>query len=51
MNHLARNWPVYILLVGFIWLVAKVCINSYKEEKKDQEQKKLQGGKDQAGKK
>ena len=37
MGDLAKNWPVYILMVGFIWLVAYVYISSHREEKKKQE--------------
>ena len=42
MGDLAKNWPVYILLAGFIWFVASVYIHSHKEEKKKQEQNKPQ---------
>ena len=37
-EHLFKNWPVYILLVGFIWFVASVTIHANKEEKKRREQ-------------
>jgi len=38
MGNLAKNWPVYVLMAGFIWLIAYTYINSHKEEKKRQEQ-------------
>ncbi len=44
-EHLFKNWPVYILLAGFIWFVANVYIHSHKEEKKRQEQEKNKQGK------
>ena len=43
MGDLAKNWPVYILLAGFIWFVANVYIHSHKEEKKRQEEENKQG--------
>lgn len=40
MGNLAKNWPVYILMAGFIWLVAYVYITSNREEKKKQDKEK-----------
>lgn len=37
-EHLFKNWIVYVLLGGFIWFFAYVCIHSHKEEKRRQEQ-------------
>lgn len=33
MDNLAKNWPVYVLMAGFIWFVAYVYIHSRKQEK------------------
>ena len=44
-EHLFKNWPIYILLAGFIWFVASVTIHAHKEEKKKQEQEKNNQGK------
>lgn len=38
MGDLAKNWPVYILLAGFIWFVVYVYIHSWRQEKKNKEQ-------------
>ncbi len=38
-EHLFKNWPVYILMAGFIWLVVYTFINSHKEEKKQEQEK------------
>jgi len=38
MGNLAKNWPVYILLAGFIWFVVSVYRHAWREEKKRQEQ-------------
>jgi hypothetical protein len=40
-EHLFKNWPIYILGAGFIWLVVYTYISSHKEEKKRQEEEKL----------
>jgi hypothetical protein len=37
-EHLFKNWPIYILMTGFIWFVASVTIHANKEEKKRREQ-------------
>ena len=39
-EHLFKNWPIYILMTGFIWFVASVTIHANKEEKKRREQEK-----------
>ena len=39
-EHLFKNWPIYILLAGFIWFLVSVIIHANKEEKKRQEQEK-----------
>jgi len=39
-EHLFKNWPIYILLAGFIWFVTSVIIHANKEEKKKQGQGK-----------
>ena len=44
MGNLAKNWPVYILMAGFIWLIVYAFITSHKEEKKRQEQEKGKQG-------
>jgi len=44
-EHLFKNWPVYILMALFIWVVAYAYINSHKEEKKKQEEEKGKQGK------
>ena len=33
MGDLAKSWPVYLLLIGFIWFVAYVYMHSWKQEK------------------
>ncbi len=38
VEHLFKNWPIYILMTGFIWFVASVTIHANKEEKKRREQ-------------
>jgi hypothetical protein len=43
-EHLLKNWPIYILLAGFIWFVASVTIHANKEENKRQEQEKNKQG-------
>lgn len=40
MSNLAKNWPVYILLAGFVWFVVYVYIHSRKQEKKDKQENK-----------
>jgi len=37
-EHLFKNWPIYILMTGFIWFVASVTIHANREEKKRREQ-------------
>lgn len=37
---LARDWPVYIILAGFIWFLTYVYIHSQREAKKKKEVKK-----------
>jgi len=37
-EHLFKNWPIYILMTGFIWFVASVAIHANREEKKRREQ-------------
>jgi len=39
-EHLLKNWPVYILMTGFMWFVTSVIIHANKEERKRQEQEK-----------
>ena len=39
-EHLFKNWPIYILMVLFIWVVVYAFINGKKEEKKRQEEEK-----------
>jgi hypothetical protein len=39
-EHLLKNWPIYILMTGFIWFVTSVIIHANKEEKKRIEQEK-----------
>jgi len=38
MGDLAKNWPVYILLAGFVWFIVYVYIHSWRQEKKDNKQ-------------
>ena len=45
-EHLLKNWPIYILMTGFIWFVTSVVIHANKEEKKRQEQGKDRQGKE-----
>lgn len=35
VEHLYKNWPVYILLAGFVWLVISILIASRKEKQDD----------------
>jgi hypothetical protein len=37
-EHLFKNWPVYVLLIGFIWFLTGVIIHANKEERKKIEQ-------------
>lgn len=45
MGNLEKNWPVYVLMAGFIWLIVYTFINSHKEEKKKYEEEKGKQGK------
>ena len=44
-EHLFKNWPVYLGLGGFIWLVTCLIINSRRQDKKEEDQKKSQENK------
>lgn len=44
-EHLFKNWPVYLGLGGFVWLVIAMIRTSHKSEHKEEEQKKSQGSK------
>ena len=41
-EHLFKNWPVYVGLAGFAWLVIALIVSSGKQDKKEEEQKKSQ---------
>lgn len=50
-EHLFKNWPVYILLAGFIIFVTNVYIHSRKGEKGKEAQNKTGPGENPAEKK
>lgn len=41
-EHLFKNWPIYILLSGFVWFVAYLLISTWKKLRKEREQNKPQ---------
>lgn len=41
-EHLFKNWPVYVGLIGFAWLVIAMVRSSREVEKKEEELKKPQ---------
>ncbi len=41
-EHLFKNWPIYILLSGFVWFVAYLLISTWKQARKEREQNKSQ---------
>lgn len=43
-EHLFKNWPIYILMTGFICFIVSIIIHANKEEKKRQEQEKSKQG-------
>ncbi len=45
-HHLFKNWPVYVGLGGFTWLVIALIKSSREVERKEEEQKKAQGSKE-----
>jgi len=44
-HHLFKNWPVYVGLIGFAWLVIAMIRSQHEVEKKEEEQKKSEGKK------
>lgn len=40
LERFARDWPVYLIIVGFIWFVIYIILLNWKEKKKIKEIKK-----------
>jgi len=40
MGDFGKDWPVYLALMGFIWMVSYAIIKSKQEEKKEKDQNK-----------
>ncbi len=40
LERFARDWPVYLIIAGFIWFVIYIILLNWKEKKKIKEIKK-----------
>jgi len=40
MRDLAKDWPVYLVLLGFVWMVSYPIVKTKLEEKRKREQDK-----------